>query len=90
MDGLKLSGTKQQMKLALKPSNNTAMIKKVDRSCTIAGKKRPAESPPHIDSKASAAAAAAKAAKKASSRREELLKQLKAVEDAIARKRSKV
>jgi nuclear protein NHN1 len=30
------------------------------------------------------------AAKKATSRREELLKQLKAVEDAIARKRSKI
>lgn len=62
----------------------------MDRSTMMAGKKRTIESPPLIDSKASVAAAAAKAAKKASSRREELLKQLKAVEDAIARKRSKV
>ncbi|XP_076247665.1 uncharacterized protein LOC143187376 isoform X2 [Calliopsis andreniformis] len=90
IDALKLSGTKQQIKLTLKPTSNTTAVKKVDRSALIAGKKRGLESPPLIDSKASVAAAAAKAAKKASSRREELLKQLKAVEDAIARKRSKV
>ncbi|XP_066587829.1 zinc finger CCCH domain-containing protein 18-like isoform X2 [Prorops nasuta] len=88
IDALKLSGTKQQIKLTLKPTNSTSM-KKVERSALVAGKKRGHESPP-LDSKASVAAAAAKAAKKASSRREELLKQLKAVEDAIARKRSKV
>lgn len=87
---MKLSGTKQQIKLTLKPTSNTTAVKKVDRSALMAGKKRGLESPPLIDSKASVAAAAAKAAKKASSRREELLKQLKAVEDAIARKRSKV
>lgn len=91
MDALKLGGTKQQIKLTLKPTSNTPSVKKVDRSAIVVGKKRPlVESPPSIDSKASVAAAAAKAAKKASSRREELLKQLKAVEDAIARKRSKV
>lgn len=90
IDALKLSGTKQQIKLTLKPTSNATAVKKVDRSALIAGKKRALESPPLIDSKASVAAAAAKAAKKASSRREELLKQLKAVEDAIARKRSKV
>ncbi|XP_015605861.1 zinc finger CCCH domain-containing protein 18 isoform X2 [Cephus cinctus] len=92
IDTLKLSDTKQQIKLSLKPSNNVPAVKKVDRSAVIAGKKRAAiDSPPHgAESKASVAAAAAKAAKKASSRREELLKQLKAVEDAIARKRSKV
>lgn len=91
IDALKLSGTKQQIKLTLKSSsNNIPPVKKVDRSATIAGKKRPLESPPLSESKASVAAAAAKAAKKATSRREELLKQLKAVEDAIARKRSKV
>ncbi|XP_078038158.1 uncharacterized protein LOC144470650 isoform X1 [Augochlora pura] len=90
IDALKLSGTKQQIKLTLKPTNNATAVKKIDRSGMMAGKKRPLESPPLIDSKASVAAAAAKAAKKASSRREELLKQLKAVEDAIARKRSKV
>ncbi|XP_076228538.1 uncharacterized protein LOC116426413 isoform X2 [Nomia melanderi] len=90
IDALKLSGTKQQIKLTLKPTSNATAVKKIDRSGMMAGKKRPLESPPLIDSKASVAAAAAKAAKKASSRREELLKQLKAVEDAIARKRSKV
>jgi len=84
-----LSGTKQQIKLTLKPASNTPAAKKIDRSALMAGKKRALESPP-IDSKAQVAAAAAKAAKKVSSRREELLKQLKAVEDAIARKRSKV
>lgn len=89
MDALKISGAKQQIKLTLKPPSNS-LVKKVDRSAIVAGKKRPLESPPAVDSKASVAAAAAKAAKKASSRREELLKQLKAVEDAIARKRSKV
>jgi len=90
IDALKLSGTKQQIKLTLKPPSNTTAVKKIDRSALMAGKKRSIESPPIIDSKAQVAAAAAKAAKKASSRREELLKQLKAVEDAIARKRSKV
>lgn len=80
---------KQHLKIPQKPTN-TATVKKSDRSGTIAGKKRPFEpSPPTSESKASIAALAAKAAKKASSRREELLKQLKAVEDAIARKRSK-
>ncbi|XP_051168738.1 zinc finger CCCH domain-containing protein 18-like isoform X2 [Leptopilina boulardi] len=90
LDALKVSGNKQQIKLTLKPSQSATAVKKVDRSASIAGKKRPAETSPTVDSKASVAAAAAKAAKKASSRREELLKQLKAVEDAIARKRSKV
>ena len=91
LDALKVSGAKQQIKLTLKqPAHSATQVKKVDRSATIAGKKRSADSPPLGDSKASVAAAAAKAAKKASSRREELLKQLKAVEDAIARKRSKV
>ncbi|XP_066257701.1 zinc finger CCCH domain-containing protein 18 isoform X1 [Euwallacea similis] len=46
----------------------------------VTTKKRPASSPPPGDPKS----------KKATSRREELLKQLKAVEDAIAKKRSKV
>lgn len=85
-----MSGNKQQIKLTLKPTQSVPAVKKVDRSATIAGKKRPSDTSPTADSKASVAAAAAKAAKKASSRREELLKQLKAVEDAIARKRSKV
>lgn len=58
----------------------------------VAGKKRPAEDPPSLEPLlANKVAAMSKpAAKKATSRREELLKQLKAVEDAIARKRSKI
>jgi hypothetical protein len=58
----------------------------------VAGKKRPAEDPLSLDPLlASRVAAMSKpAAKKGQSRREELLKQLKAVEDAIARKRSKI
>lgn len=91
IDALKLSGAKQQIKLTLK-QQTTAPVKKIDRSAMIAGKKRTHESSPPVDNKATtvAAVAANKAAKKANSRREELLKQLKAVEDAIARKRSKV
>lgn len=58
----------------------------------VAGKKRPAEDltplEPLLVNKV--AVMSKPAAKKATSRREELLKQLKAVEDAIARKRSKI
>nr|CAD7197580.1 unnamed protein product [Timema douglasi] len=59
---------------------------------TLAGKKRSAEEPPASDQiiAAKVAALSKPTAKKATSRREELLKQLKAVEDAIARKRSKI
>ncbi|KAG8225534.1 hypothetical protein J437_LFUL006073 [Ladona fulva] len=63
----------------------------------MAGKKRSApESPPSPDESAQSGPKPIignlpkAAAKKAPSRREELLKQLKAVEDAIARKRSKI
>lgn len=58
----------------------------------VLGKKRPAEDPPPLEPLlANKVAAMTKpVAKKATSRREELLKQLKAVEDAIARKRSKI
>lgn len=55
--------------------------KPVPVSPTKAPTKPPTMAPP---------AAAQKAKKSASNRREELLKQLKAVEDAIARKRSKM
>lgn len=51
-----------------------------DNKDSMAGKKRSAASPPNNITPA----------KKSVSRREELLKQLKAVEDAIARKRSKI
>lgn len=79
---------RQPIKLTLKSTQPVLpAVKKVDRSTTIAGKKRPAES--LAEAKLSAAAAL-KAAKKSNSRRDELLKQLKAVEDAIARKRSKI
>lgn len=60
------------------------------------GKKRPAGSPPAGETAAKVATvsktstAPAGNGKKATSRREELLKQLKAVEDAIAKKRSKI
>lgn len=82
MDALK-GGTVEKNKIKLnlknppgsrKPDANDA--RKIDSAV----KKRPANSPPQGDPKA----------KKATSRREELLKQLKAVEDAIAKKRSKV
>lgn len=45
---------------------------------------------PKVQPKAPPPASAPKEKKSTSSRREELLKQLKAVEDAIARKRSKI
>ncbi|KAK9881402.1 hypothetical protein WA026_016292 [Henosepilachna vigintioctopunctata] len=84
MDALKgNSSEKRQIKLNLKtPLSNrkpelvAELARKVDQA---QGKKRPATSPPPGDPKN----------KKAASRREELLKQLKAVEDAIAKKRSK-
>lgn len=84
MDALKGgSSEKKQIKLNLK---NPVGIRKTDMSDLTrkpdpaVNKKRPANSPPPGDPKS----------KKATSRREELLKQLKAVEDAIAKKRSKV
>lgn len=85
VDALKLSGQKEKIKLNLKNSHSN--------SGSIAGKKRPAESP--LDEKSppsgkSSSGSKAMAKKAAPSRREELLKQLKAVEDAIARKRSKI
>lgn len=83
MDALKSGGMeKNKIKLNLK---NPGGIKKIEVSDSrkveqLQGKKRSAASPPPGDLKS----------KKATSRREELLKQLKAVEDAIAKKRSKV
>lgn len=83
MDVLKgTSSEKRQIKLNLK---NPGGVRKPEisdiarKAEALQGKKRPANSPP-LDPKS----------KKATSRREELLKQLKAVEDAIAKKRSKV
>lgn len=82
MDALKGGALeKNKIKLNLK---NPVGLRKPDasevRKLEAVAKKRPASSPPPGDPKA----------KKATSRREELLKQLKAVEDAIAKKRSKV
>ncbi|XP_045462330.1 zinc finger CCCH domain-containing protein 18-like isoform X2 [Harmonia axyridis] len=84
MDALKgNSAEKRQIKLNLKTPLSSRkpelaeLARKVDQAQS---KKRPAISPPPGDPKN----------KKAASRREELLKQLKAVEDAIAKKRSKV
>ncbi|KAG5879998.1 hypothetical protein JTB14_010117 [Gonioctena quinquepunctata] len=84
MDALKGGALeKKQIKLNLK---NPVGVKKPEpaefsrKVEAVQGKKRAANSPPPGDPKS----------KKATSRREELLKQLKAVEDAIAKKRSKV
>nr|XP_023025257.1 zinc finger CCCH domain-containing protein 18-like isoform X2 [Leptinotarsa decemlineata] len=84
MDALKGGALeKKQIKLNLKnpvgakKPELAEFSRKVD---SVQGKKRQASSPPPGDPKS----------KKATSRREELLKQLKAVEDAIAKKRSKV
>lgn len=87
IDALKSGSEKRQIKLNLK---NTVGNKKTDfaeltRKTEITqGKKRIANSPPPADRDPKNIIN-----KKASSRREELLKQLKAVEDAIAKKRSK-
>ncbi|KAJ8948832.1 hypothetical protein NQ318_013484 [Aromia moschata] len=85
MDALKgSSAEKKQIKLNLK---NPVGVRKTDvvadmarKAEPVQAKKRLAGSPPPGDPKS----------KKATSRREELLKQLKAVEDAIAKKRSKI
>lgn len=84
MDALK-SGGLEKNKIKLNLKNPVGMKKSGDPSDSrktdqVQGKKRTATSPPAADPKS----------KKATSRREELLKQLKAVEDAIAKKRSKV
>ncbi|XP_065349295.1 zinc finger CCCH domain-containing protein 18-like isoform X1 [Cloeon dipterum] len=75
MDALKMSGQKQQIRLTLKENEPGAKPE-------VVSKKRAAEVAP-------VAAEAKVAVKKSTSRREELLKQLKAVEDAIKRKKSK-
>lgn len=85
IDALKSGSEKKQIKLNLK---SNAASKKSDliemaRKGEIGPSRKRLASPP-VDPKN------ASANKKASSRREELLKQLKAVEDAIAKKRSKV
>ena len=81
IDALKGGAEKKQIKLTLK---NPVNIRKPDVTDTpIVKNKRPIPSPTSVDLKNVSN-------KKATSRREELLKQLKAVEDAIAKKRSKV
>jgi nuclear protein NHN1 len=79
MDALKGSSSeKRQIKLNLKNPVGTRKPEISDiarKTEALQGKKRTASSPPPIDPKS----------KKATSRREELLKQLKAVEDAIAK-----
>ncbi|XP_050316022.1 zinc finger CCCH domain-containing protein 18-like isoform X2 [Anthonomus grandis grandis] len=78
IDAIKGSGGAEKTKIKLNLKNPPGGRKTEDRQKET--KKRPASSPSASESKA----------KKATSRREELLKQLKAVEDAIAKKRSKV
>ncbi|XP_054287233.1 zinc finger CCCH domain-containing protein 18-like isoform X1 [Macrosteles quadrilineatus] len=84
MDALKLSGQKQQIKLTLKGAGDRTAA-----PVPSIGKKRLAESPP-MEFSPPKAGTKTTPKKAAPSRREELLKQLKAVEDAIARKRSKI
>ncbi|XP_018325408.1 zinc finger CCCH domain-containing protein 18 isoform X2 [Agrilus planipennis] len=94
IDALKSGTEKRQIKLNLKTA--PSITKKTDLSELAIhhqqqqGKKRSATSmaSPPISSGLDTSLKVAN--KKASSRREELLKQLKAVEDAIAKKRSKV
>lgn len=88
IDALKGSSSeKRQIKLNLKTP--VGGVRKADMSDLARktdsgqGNKKRAASPSSLDPKSAAN-------KKATSRREELLKQLKAVEDAIAKKRSKV
>ncbi|XKL63441.1 hypothetical protein PGB90_005805 [Kerria lacca] len=103
MDALKLSGQKQQIKLTLKGTGSSSQSKRAGVSAEnietrkdrpqVAGKKRIAESS-ESGSDSDRMSPAKKSVKMnqkkgAPSRRDELLKQLKAVEDAIARKRSK-
>ncbi|KAK5643001.1 hypothetical protein RI129_009168 [Pyrocoelia pectoralis] len=87
IDALKSGSEKRQIKLNLKGAvgNKKAEFPELARKTDPAqGKKRVAISPPPADRDPKSINN-----KKASSRREELLKQLKAVEDAIAKKRSK-
>lgn len=102
LDALKSGSDKRQIKLALKSqslkkpglSDLSELSRKAEKAEAAQAKKRLASSPPDSDSaSAPKIAAAGKNAannKKSTSRREELLKQLKAVEDAIAKKRSKI
>lgn len=85
IDALKTGSEKRQIKLNLKNSVGTKkdLVEMARKAEASQNRKRLASSPPAADPKGAAN-------KKASSRREELLKQLKAVEDAIAKKRSKV
>lgn len=84
MDALKLSGQKQQIKLTLKGAGSSIQ----ERLAAPLTRKRPAPDSPNSGDDDSSPTVSKK--KSAPSRREELLKQLKAVEDAIARKRSKI
>ncbi|XP_031346347.1 zinc finger CCCH domain-containing protein 18 isoform X1 [Photinus pyralis] len=87
IDALKSGTEKRQIKLNLKgtPGNKKAELTELPRKPEAPqGKKRVTISPQPADRDPKNANN-----KKASSRREELLKQLKAVEDAIAKKRSK-
>lgn len=87
IDALKSGTEKRQIKLNLKGTagNKKSELTELPRKPEAPqGKKRVTISPPPVDRSPKNVNN-----KKASSRREELLKQLKAVEDAIAKKRSK-
>lgn len=79
---LKATAEKRPVKMTFKA--NAARKELGKPADLLAGKKRPA-SPPLPNDKGKKGSSSG-----ATSRREELLKQLKAVEDAIAKKRSKV
>ncbi|XP_066950142.1 zinc finger CCCH domain-containing protein 18-like isoform X6 [Macrobrachium rosenbergii] len=106
MDPMKLSGQKQQIKLTLKGPAVRRLDKPVlpqeddsgesDTGVKI-GKRKPESPPPEpppvkivARSPPPAAPVAPQVKKPQANRREELLKQLRAVEDAIARKRTKL
>lgn len=99
MDVLKSSSDKRNIRMNLKTQlvkksgvPELSDLRKTDKLDAAQGKKRTAASPPSGDSapKVAAVGKTTPVNKKSTSRREELLKQLKAVEDAIAKKRSKI
>ncbi|CAB3370962.1 Hypothetical predicted protein [Cloeon dipterum] len=89
MDALRMSGQKQQIKLKLKPSDGSAPS---SEPLVPMQMQMPFESVPLARKRSTETSEneAPKAKKPTSSRREELLNQLKAIEDAIKKKRSKL
>ena len=80
---LSIPPSSQRAKAAVSPQKSASSGKRPNEPAV--GKTAPKMAPAPV-----AGATGAKAKKSMSSRREELLKQLKAVEDAIARKKTKI